>query len=106
MSRIKDISLAPSGEMKINWVERNMPVLRGIGEDFKREKPFAGMKVALSFDIVEEKSAPVVEYTNEFDTLDVLLIKRIYGERLTRVANATGHSPSEARQPDARRNAY
>ena len=48
MSRIKDISLAPSGEMKINWVERNMPVLRGIGEDFKREKPFAGMKVALS----------------------------------------------------------
>ena len=31
MSIIKDINLAPSGEMKINWVERNMPVLRGIG---------------------------------------------------------------------------
>ena len=30
MSIIKDINLAPSGEMKINWVERNMPVLRGI----------------------------------------------------------------------------
>ena len=56
MSRIKDISLAPSGEMKINWVERNMPVLRGIGEDFKREKPFAGMKVALSVHI-EAKTA-------------------------------------------------
>lgn len=26
MSIIKDINLAPSGEMKINWVERNMPV--------------------------------------------------------------------------------
>ena len=36
MSRIKDINLAPSGEMKINWVERNMPVLRGIAEDFER----------------------------------------------------------------------
>lgn len=56
MSRIKDISLAPSGEMKINWVERNMPVLRGIGEDFKSEKPFAGMKVALSVHL-EAKTA-------------------------------------------------
>ena len=56
MNRIKDISLAPSGEMKINWVERNMPVLRGIGEDFKREKPFAGMKVALSVHL-EAKTA-------------------------------------------------
>ncbi len=56
MSRIKDISLAPSGEMKINWVERNMPVLRGIGEDFKREMPFAGMKVALSVHL-EAKTA-------------------------------------------------
>lgn len=56
MSRIKDISLAPSGEMKINWVERNMPVLCGIGEDFKREKPFAGMKVALSVHL-EAKTA-------------------------------------------------
>ena len=56
MSRIKDISLAPSGEMKIDWVERNMPVLRGIGEDFKREKPFAGMKVALSVHL-EAKTA-------------------------------------------------
>ena len=56
MSRIKDISLAPSGERKINWVERNMPVLRGIGEDFKREKPFAGMKVALSVHL-EAKTA-------------------------------------------------
>ena len=56
MSRIKDISLAPSGEMKINWVERNMPVLRGIGEDFRKEKPFAGMKVALSVHL-EAKTA-------------------------------------------------
>jgi len=48
MSYIKDISLAPSGELKIKWVQNNMPVLRGIGEDFLREKPFKGLKVALS----------------------------------------------------------
>ena len=48
MSLIKDIALAPSGEMKIKWVERNMPVLRGIGEDFAKTRPFEGLKVALS----------------------------------------------------------
>lgn len=56
MSIIKDIALAPSGEMKINWVERNMPVLRGIAEQFSREKPFAGLKVALSVHL-EAKTA-------------------------------------------------
>ena len=56
MSIIKDIALAPSGEMKINWVERNMPVLRGIAEEFSREKPFAGLKVALSVHL-EAKTA-------------------------------------------------
>ncbi len=56
MSIIKDINLAPSGEMKINWVERNMPVLRGIGRRFSEEKPFAGLKVALSVHL-EAKTA-------------------------------------------------
>ena len=56
MSRINDIALAPSGELKIKWVERNMPVLRGIGEDFLRSKPFAGLRVALSVHL-EAKTA-------------------------------------------------
>ena len=56
MSRIKDIGLAPSGEMKIKWVERNMPVLRGIGAEFAKTKPFAGLKIALSVHL-EAKTA-------------------------------------------------
>ena len=48
MSEIRDISLAPSGERKIQWVERNMPLLRGIRADFEKSRPFAGLKVALS----------------------------------------------------------
>lgn len=56
MSLIRDISLAPSGEMKINWVERNMPVLRAIGEDFERTRPFEGLKIALSVHL-EAKTA-------------------------------------------------
>ena len=56
MNEIKDIALAPDGEVKINWVWRNMPVLRGIEADFAREKPFAGMKIALSVHL-EAKTA-------------------------------------------------
>ena len=56
MSMIKDISLAPSGEMKIKWVERNMPVLRGIGEDLAKSRPFEGLKIALSVHL-EAKTA-------------------------------------------------
>ena len=56
MSRIADIALAPSGEIKINWVERNMPVLRALGEDFRKTRPFEGLRVALSVHL-EAKTA-------------------------------------------------
>ncbi len=56
MNEIKDGSLAPEGERKINWVRRNMPILRGIEADFVRTQPFAGLKVALSVHL-EAKTA-------------------------------------------------
>jgi len=48
MSDIRDISLAPSGEKKIAWAARNMPVLNSIAKDFAITKPFKGLKIALS----------------------------------------------------------
>ncbi|NLV85903.1 MAG: adenosylhomocysteinase [Clostridiales bacterium] len=56
MSDIRDISLAPSGENKIKWVSRNMPVLNSIAADFEKEKPFKGLKIALSIHM-EAKTA-------------------------------------------------
>ena len=56
MSTIKDLNLAPSGERNIRWVEAHMPVLRDIGSDFAREKPFASLKIALSVHL-EAKTA-------------------------------------------------
>ena len=56
MSTIRDITLAPEGEQKIAWVARNMPLLTSIAEDFKKSKPFAGLKVALSVHL-EAKTA-------------------------------------------------
>jgi len=46
MKDIRDITLAPSGHQKIDWVRRNMPLLRGLEDEFTREKPFAGLRVA------------------------------------------------------------
>ena len=48
MSEVRDIILAPSGEKKIAWAWRNMPLLRAIKEDFEKEKPFEGLKITLS----------------------------------------------------------
>ena len=48
MSEIRDIRLAAAGEQKIQWAKRNMPLLSGIEQDFRRDLPFNGLKIALS----------------------------------------------------------
>lgn len=53
---IRDISLAPSGARKIEWVRRNCPLLKGLEEEFSKTKPFAGKKIALSIHL-EAKTA-------------------------------------------------
>ena len=53
---VKDIALYPSGEKKIEWVKRNMPLLNGIRSDFEQERPFAGLTVGLSIHL-EAKTA-------------------------------------------------
>lgn len=45
---VKNLSLAPQGLRKIEWVRKHMPVLRGIEEQFRRTQPFKGIKVAIS----------------------------------------------------------
>ncbi len=54
--RVRDISLAPSGAEKIEWVSRFMPVLRRIGERFREERPLEGLRVAACLH-VEMKTA-------------------------------------------------
>ena len=43
---VKDISLAPEGKKKIEWVQRHMPVLEHIKKEFQEEKPFKGITIA------------------------------------------------------------
>ncbi len=53
---VRDIGLAPSGHQKIEWVRKNMPLLRGLEEEFRQTKPFEGVKVSLSVHL-EAKTA-------------------------------------------------
>ena len=55
-SIIKDASLAEQGRQKIEWARRHMQVLSGIAETFAAERPFEGLKVALSIHL-EAKTA-------------------------------------------------
>lgn len=55
-SEIRDINLAESGELKIEWVKRNCDLLRTLEEEFSKTKPFEGKKIALSVHL-EAKTA-------------------------------------------------
>ena len=55
-NQIRDITLAPSGHQKIEWVRNNMPLLSGLEEEFRKTKPFDGVKISLSVHL-EAKTA-------------------------------------------------
>jgi len=56
MSIVKDMSLAESGRRKIQWVRDFMPALSAIEQRFEKEKPFAGLRIAVSVHL-EAKTA-------------------------------------------------
>lgn len=55
-----DPSLAAAGRMKIEWARDHMPVCAALRETFLREKPLAGLRVALSVHL-EAKTACLAE---------------------------------------------
>ena len=48
--------LAAEGRQKIEWVRRNMPILRQLEERFAAERPFAGKRIAVCIHL-EAKTA-------------------------------------------------
>lgn len=51
---VKDIKLAPQGNLKIEWAGKQMPVLKSIQERFAKEKPFKGLTIAACLHITSE----------------------------------------------------
>ena len=55
-SEIRNVDLWQDGQIKIDWVKANMPLLRSLEEEFFATKPFKNIKIALSVHL-EAKTA-------------------------------------------------
>jgi adenosylhomocysteinase len=51
---VKDLGLAAAGVTKIEWAERQMPVLASIRERFEREQPLAGYRISACLHVTSE----------------------------------------------------
>ena len=51
---IADASLAAEGRKRIEWAERNMPVLAEIRQRFEKSQPFTGVRIAACMHVTTE----------------------------------------------------
>ena len=51
---IKDPKLAEGGRRRIEWADREMPVLRSIKERFEKERPLQGMRISACLHVTTE----------------------------------------------------
>ena len=51
---VTDLGLAPEGVRRIEWAEREMPVLRLIRERFERERPLDGLRIGACLHVTTE----------------------------------------------------
>ncbi|NLF51779.1 MAG: adenosylhomocysteinase [Leptolinea sp.] len=51
---VKDMSQAEGGRRRIEWAEREMPVLRSIRERFEKERPLAGVRMSACLHVTAE----------------------------------------------------
>lgn len=51
---VKNMDLAEGGRRRIEWAEREMPVLRSIMERFQKERPFEGIRMSACLHVTTE----------------------------------------------------
>jgi len=51
---VKDLALTAEGKRRIEWADRQMPVLAAIRERFEREQPLAGYRIAACLHVTTE----------------------------------------------------
>ncbi len=51
---VKDLNLAEQGRKRIDWAEKEMPVLRLIRERFEKERPLKGLKLSACLHVTAE----------------------------------------------------
>jgi adenosylhomocysteinase len=68
---VKDIKLAEGGRRRIEWAEREMPVLRQIRERFAKERPLKGMRLSACLHVTTETAN--LAYTLQAGGADLVL---------------------------------
>src|SRR6187549_2960568 len=51
---VKDLALTPEGVRRIQWADRQMPVLAAIRERFEKEQPLSGYRVSACLHVTTE----------------------------------------------------
>ena len=51
---VADLGLADAGRLKIEWADRQMPVLADIRERFERERPLDGWRISACLHVTAE----------------------------------------------------
>ena len=51
---VKDLNLADKGKQRIDWAQKDMPVLRSIHESFAKKKPLSGLRIAACLHVTSE----------------------------------------------------
>ena len=57
--KVRDLDLAPKGDLLIEWATRHMPVLGKIRQRFQREKPLTGVRVGMCLHVTKETAVLV-----------------------------------------------
>jgi adenosylhomocysteinase len=57
--KVKDLSLAKAGKLRIEWAESRMPVLMALMEKYSKTKPFKGYKIAGCLHVTKETAVLV-----------------------------------------------
>ena len=68
---VKDQSLARAGALRIEWAEKEMPVLALIRERFAREKPLAGVRIGACLHVTSETASLRIEGSDLMGTVNV-----------------------------------
>src|ERR687884_546715 len=51
---IKDLGLAEEGRLRVEWADRQMPVLERIRQRFEKERPLEGLTIAACLHVTTE----------------------------------------------------
>ncbi len=57
--KVRDLTLATSGRLKIEWAESKMPVMMYLSEKYKKDKPLQGQRIAGCLHVTKETAVLV-----------------------------------------------